>query len=60
MPLVATSYDHSALANEPSSLTRKTMLERIKTLYNPTPGMAPEKIGPTVGQNSALHSLMAS
>lgn len=29
------------------------MLERIKTLYNPTPGMAPEKIGPTVGQNSA-------
>jgi hypothetical protein len=28
------------------------MLEKIKTLYNPTPGMAPEKIGPTVGQNS--------
>jgi hypothetical protein len=28
------------------------MLEQIKTLYNPTPGMAPDKIGPTVGQNS--------
>ena len=29
------------------------MLEQIKTLYNPTPGMPPDKIGPTVGQNSA-------
>lgn len=28
------------------------MLERIKTMYNPTPGMAPDKIGPTIGQNS--------
>lgn len=28
------------------------MLEKIKTMYNPTPGMPPEKIGPTVGQNS--------
>lgn len=28
------------------------MLEKIKTLYNPTPGMPPDKIGPTVGQNS--------
>ena len=28
------------------------MLEKIKTLYNPTPGMHPDKIGPTVGQNS--------
>ncbi|EJT46971.1 hypothetical protein A1Q2_02019 [Trichosporon asahii var. asahii CBS 8904] len=27
------------------------MLEKIKTLYNPTPGMAPDKIAPTVGQN---------
>ncbi|WWC68754.1 uncharacterized protein I206_102688 [Kwoniella pini CBS 10737] len=27
------------------------MLEKIKTMYNPTPGMLPEKIGPTVGQN---------
>jgi ADP-ribosylation factor related protein 1 len=35
-------------------LTRdaQTMLEKIKTMYNPTPGMPPEKIGPTVGQNS--------
>lgn len=21
-------------------------------MYNPTPGMAPDKIGPTIGQNS--------
>ena len=33
------------------------MLEKIKTLYNPTPGMAPEKIGPTVGQNSKYRLL---
>jgi ADP-ribosylation factor related protein 1 len=39
-------------------LTRdaQTMLEKIKTLYNPTPGMPPEKIGPTVGQNSGSSS----
>nr|XP_019012198.1 arf/Sar family protein [Kwoniella pini CBS 10737]OCF50979.1 arf/Sar family protein [Kwoniella pini CBS 10737] len=30
---------------------KTTMLEKIKTMYNPTPGMLPEKIGPTVGQN---------
>ncbi|OCF78069.1 arf/Sar family protein [Kwoniella mangroviensis CBS 8886] len=30
---------------------KTTMLEKIKTMYNPTPGMRPEKIGPTVGQN---------
>ncbi|KAK4685603.1 ADP-ribosylation factor related protein 1, partial [Tremellales sp. Uapishka_1] len=34
-----------------------TMLERIKTLYNPTPGMTPDKIGPTVGQNIGKISL---
>jgi hypothetical protein len=34
------------------------MLEKIKTLYNPTPGMPPEKIGPTVGQNSQFHPIM--
>lgn len=34
------------------------MLEKIKTLYNPTPGMAPEKIGPTVGQNSKSHPFL--
>lgn len=33
------------------------MLEKIKTLYNPTPGMPPDKIGPTVGQNSELASV---
>ncbi|WVR03922.1 hypothetical protein IAU60_000921 [Kwoniella sp. DSM 27419] len=33
------------------------MLEKIKTMYNPVPGMAPEKIGPTVGQNIGKISL---
>lgn len=32
------------------------MLEKIKTLYNAVPGMPPDKIGPTVGQNSGLLS----
>ncbi|ORX36482.1 P-loop containing nucleoside triphosphate hydrolase protein [Kockovaella imperatae] len=35
----------------------KTMLERIKTMYNATPGMPPDKIGPTVGQNIGKISL---
>jgi len=28
------------------------LLERIKTLYNDVPGLTPDKIAPTVGQNS--------
>lgn len=36
------------------------MLEKIKTLYNPTPGMPPDKIGPTVGQNSTSTRLPLS
>ncbi|BEI91221.1 uncharacterized protein CcaverHIS019_0400410 [Cutaneotrichosporon cavernicola] len=36
---------------------KTTMLEQIKTLYNPTPGMPPDKIGPTVGQNIGKISL---
>jgi hypothetical protein len=38
-----------------SSLSRilQTLLEKIKTLYNDKPGLTPDKIGPTVGQNSA-------
>ncbi|GMK58580.1 hypothetical protein CspeluHIS016_0600220 [Cutaneotrichosporon spelunceum] len=36
---------------------KTTMLEKIKTLYNPTPGMPPDKIGPTVGQNIGKISL---
>ncbi|ODO06386.1 arf/Sar family protein [Cryptococcus wingfieldii CBS 7118] len=36
---------------------KTTMLEKIKTMYNPTPGMAPDKIGPTVGQNIGKISL---
>jgi len=31
---------------------KTTLLERIKTLYNDTPGLSPDKIGPTVGQNT--------
>jgi ADP-ribosylation factor related protein 1 len=30
----------------------QTLLERIKTQYNETPGLPPNKIAPTVGQNS--------
>ncbi|KAI0798547.1 P-loop containing nucleoside triphosphate hydrolase protein [Irpex lacteus] len=30
---------------------KTTFLEKIKTLYNDTPGLSPDKIGPTVGQN---------
>ncbi|CAK9787137.1 P-loop containing nucleoside triphosphate hydrolase protein [Cutaneotrichosporon oleaginosum] len=36
---------------------KTTTLEKIKTLYNPTPGMPPDKIGPTVGQNIGKISL---
>ncbi|KIR96428.1 arf/Sar family protein [Cryptococcus deuterogattii 2001/935-1] len=36
---------------------KTTLLERIKTMYNPTPGMAPDKIGPTIGQNIGKISL---
>ncbi|RXK41241.1 arf/Sar family protein [Tremella mesenterica] len=36
---------------------KTTMLEKIKTLYNVTPGMPPDKIGPTVGQNIGKISL---
>lgn len=35
---------------------KTTMLEKIKTLYNAIPGMHPDKIGPTVGQNSKIAS----
>jgi hypothetical protein len=30
----------------------QTLLEKIKTIYNDTPGLPPDKIAPTVGQNS--------
>ncbi|KIR52288.1 arf/Sar family protein [Cryptococcus gattii Ru294] len=36
---------------------KTTLLEKIKTMYNPTPGMAPDKIGPTIGQNIGKISL---
>lgn len=31
---------------------KTTFLEKIKTLYNDIPGLSPDKIGPTVGQNT--------
>jgi len=34
--------------------TVKTLLEKIKTIYNKQPGLPPERIGPTIGQNSEL------
>ena len=31
---------------------KSTLLEKIKTIYNKVPGLAPDKIRPTIGQNS--------
>ncbi|KAG1733946.1 ADP-ribosylation factor family-domain-containing protein [Suillus occidentalis] len=39
---------------------KTTLLEKIKTLYNETPGLDPSKIGPTVGQNTGKISLPSS
>ncbi|KAF8893522.1 P-loop containing nucleoside triphosphate hydrolase protein [Infundibulicybe gibba] len=36
---------------------KTTLLERIKTLYNDIPGLSPDKIGPTVGQNTGKITL---
>ncbi|KAJ7212923.1 P-loop containing nucleoside triphosphate hydrolase protein [Mycena pura] len=36
---------------------KTTLLEQIKTLYNDTPGLTPDKIGPTVGQNMGTVTL---
>ncbi|KAJ7282788.1 P-loop containing nucleoside triphosphate hydrolase protein [Mycena rebaudengoi] len=36
---------------------KTTLLEQIKTYYTDTPGLAPDKIGPTVGQNTGTISL---
>ncbi|KAL1734777.1 P-loop containing nucleoside triphosphate hydrolase protein [Schizophyllum commune] len=36
---------------------KTTLLEKIKTLYNETPGLTPDKIGPTVGQNTGTITL---
>ena len=35
-----------------SGLLTQTLLEKIKTIYNDMPGLPPDKIVPTVGQNS--------
>lgn len=43
------SYDEMGLT---FPLALQTLLEKIKTIYNKTPGLDPNKIGPTVGQNS--------
>ncbi|KZP34417.1 P-loop containing nucleoside triphosphate hydrolase protein [Athelia psychrophila] len=39
---------------------KTTLLEKIKTFYNDTPGLTPDKIGPTVGQNMGTISLPSS
>ncbi|KAI5455347.1 ADP-ribosylation factor protein 3 [Naganishia albida] len=36
---------------------KTTFLERVKSLYNKVPGLGPERIGPTVGQNIGQISL---
>ncbi|KAK7692207.1 hypothetical protein QCA50_003831 [Cerrena zonata] len=36
---------------------KTTLLENIKTLYNDTPGLSPDKIAPTVGQNTGKITL---
>jgi len=39
---------------------KTTLLEKIKTLYNKAPGLEPDKIGPTVGQNIGKITLPSS
>ena len=39
-----------------SYIRAQTLLEKIKTLYTDTPGLSPDKIAPTVGQNSEYYS----
>ncbi|KAN0135384.1 P-loop containing nucleoside triphosphate hydrolase protein [Lactarius tabidus] len=36
---------------------KTTLLEKIKTIYNDTPGLPPDKIAPTVGQNTGKIAL---
>ncbi|KAI9442588.1 P-loop containing nucleoside triphosphate hydrolase protein [Lactarius indigo] len=36
---------------------KTTLLEKIKTMYNDTPGLPPDKIAPTVGQNTGKIAL---
>ena len=38
-------------------IAMQTLLEKIKTLYNDVPGLSPDKIAPTVGQNS-MHATL--
>ncbi|GLB37815.1 putative small GTPase superfamily, Arf family protein [Lyophyllum shimeji] len=39
---------------------KTTLLEKIKTLYNDAPGLSPDKIAPTVGQNTGTITLPSS
>ena len=39
------------------SLDAQTFLERVKTVFSDTPGLPPEKIHATIGQNSESHNL---
>ena len=47
--------DIATRISNPSGLLTQTLLEKIKTIYNDTPGLPPDKIVPTVGQNSTHH-----
>ena len=46
------SVRHQAICLTPFLTRTQTLLEKIKTLYNDVPGLSPDKIAPTVGQNS--------
>ncbi|KAF9527313.1 P-loop containing nucleoside triphosphate hydrolase protein [Crepidotus variabilis] len=39
---------------------KTTLLEKIKTTYNAIPGLSPDKIGPTVGQNTGSITLSST
>ncbi|KAJ7761038.1 P-loop containing nucleoside triphosphate hydrolase protein [Mycena metata] len=48
-------HEHLTWKEEVSDII--TLLERIRTLYADTPGLTPDKIGPTVGQNTGKITL---
>ncbi|KAG6900726.1 hypothetical protein C0993_003752 [Termitomyces sp. T159_Od127] len=39
---------------------KTTLLEQIKTLYNDTPGLSPDRVAPTIGQNTGTITLPSS
>nr|AOC97519.1 Arf family protein [Volvariella volvacea] len=57
MSLYARKEEFSIIIIGLDGAGKTTLLERIKTLYNDTPGLSPDKIGPTVGQNTGKITL---